>query len=72
MTEPARPLRAGVIGLGMMGRAHVRVWDEMVEGVELVAVADTDAGALREAIDGREARAYRTRVRCSRRRSSTS
>ena len=24
----ARPLRAGVVGLGMMGRNHVRVWDE--------------------------------------------
>ena len=58
MTDPARPLRAGVIGLGMMGRAHVRVWDEMVEGVELVAVADTDAGALLEATQGREARPY--------------
>ncbi len=32
-----RPLRAGVVGLGMMGRNHVRVWDESVEGVELVA-----------------------------------
>ena len=58
MTDSARPLRAGVIGLGMMGRAHVRVWDEMVDGVELVAVADTDAGALRDAIEGREARPY--------------
>lgn len=33
------PLRAGVIGLGMMGRNHVRVVQEM-EGVDLVAVAD--------------------------------
>lgn len=32
-------LRAGVIGLGMMGRHHVRVLRE-VDGVELVAVAD--------------------------------
>jgi predicted dehydrogenase len=58
MSEAGRPLRAGVIGLGMMGRAHVRVWDEMVDGVELVAVADTDPGAVREAIVGREARGY--------------
>ena len=35
MTDTGRPLRAAVIGLGMMGRAHVRVWDELVEGVEL-------------------------------------
>jgi predicted dehydrogenase len=58
MTDPGRPLRAGVIGLGMMGRAHVRVWDELVEGVELVAVADTDPDALREATQGRAAHAY--------------
>ena len=32
-------LRIGVIGLGMMGRNHVRVAGE-VDGVELVGVAD--------------------------------
>ena len=58
MTDPSRPLRAAVIGLGMMGRAHVRVWDELVEGVELVAVADTDPDVLREVTHGREARGY--------------
>ena len=58
MSAPHRALRAGVIGLGMMGRAHVRVWDELIDGVELVAVADTDPVALREAILGRAARAY--------------
>ena len=58
MSDPSRPLRAAVIGLGMMGRAHVRVWDELVEGVELVAVADTDPAALRECTDGRAARGY--------------
>jgi UDP-N-acetylglucosamine 3-dehydrogenase len=58
MSEAGRPLRAAVIGLGMMGRAHVRVWDEMVAGVELGADADTDPGAVREAILGREARGY--------------
>jgi UDP-N-acetylglucosamine 3-dehydrogenase len=58
MTDPSRPLRAAVIGLGMMGRAHVRVWDELVEGVELVAVADTDPDVLREITHGREARGY--------------
>jgi UDP-N-acetylglucosamine 3-dehydrogenase len=58
MSEAGRPLRAAVIGLGMMGRAHVRVWDEMVDGVELVAVADTDPGAVRDAIVGRAARGY--------------
>ena len=34
-----RPLRAGLLGLGMMGRHHARVLAGL-EGVELVAVAD--------------------------------
>ena len=58
MSEAGRPLGAAVVGLGTMGQAHVRVWDEMVEGVQLVAVADTNPGAVREAILGREARGY--------------
>ncbi|HYN64327.1 MAG TPA: Gfo/Idh/MocA family oxidoreductase [Candidatus Limnocylindrales bacterium] len=53
-----RPLRAGVIGLGFMGRNHVRVWGEAVEGVELVAVADPRPEALRLATQGRLARTY--------------
>jgi UDP-N-acetylglucosamine 3-dehydrogenase len=53
-----RPLRAGVVGLGMMGRNHVRVWDEAVEGVELVAVADPDPVALARATTGRRARGF--------------
>lgn len=36
------PLRAGVIGVGSMGRNHARVYASM-EGVELAAVADPDA-----------------------------
>jgi UDP-N-acetylglucosamine 3-dehydrogenase len=35
-----RALRAGLIGLGMMGRNHLRVLSSL-DGVELVAVADT-------------------------------
>jgi UDP-N-acetylglucosamine 3-dehydrogenase len=54
----ARRLRAGVVGLGMMGRNHVRVWDEDVEDVDLVAVADPDAAALGRATAGRRARGY--------------
>jgi len=53
-----RPMRAAVVGLGMMGRNHVRVWDESVPGVELVAVADPDAEAVARATTGRRARGY--------------
>jgi predicted dehydrogenase len=52
------PMRAGVVGLGMMGRNHVRVWDEAIPGVELVAVADPDVGAVTRATAGRRARGY--------------
>ena len=52
------PLRAGVVGLGMMGRNHVRVYDEVLSDVELIAVADPDPGALRKATTGRAARGY--------------
>jgi predicted dehydrogenase len=52
------PMRAGVVGLGMMGRNHVRVWDEAIPGVELVAVADPDAAAVGRATAGRRARGY--------------
>ena len=59
MTE-SRPamLRACVIGLGTMGRNHVRVWDSEIDGVELVGVVDPDPGALRRATQGRAARGY--------------
>jgi UDP-N-acetylglucosamine 3-dehydrogenase len=55
---PARPLRAGVVGLGTMGRNHVRVWEDAVDDVELVAVADPDPEALRRATHGRAIRGY--------------
>lgn len=58
MSEGERPLRAAVIGLGMMGRNHVRVWDELVPDVELVAVADTDPAAVAAATAGRRARGF--------------
>jgi UDP-N-acetylglucosamine 3-dehydrogenase len=53
-----RPLRAGVVGLGMMGANHARVWDEAVEGVELVAVADPDPSAVRRVTASRGARGF--------------
>lgn len=52
------PLRAAVVGLGTMGRNHVRVYDEVLADVELVAVADPDPTALRRATTGRAARGY--------------
>jgi UDP-N-acetylglucosamine 3-dehydrogenase len=59
MTEPATAnLRAAVIGLGTMGRNHVRVWDTEVEGVDLVGAMDPDPVALRRATKGRAARGY--------------
>ena len=42
----------------MMGRNHVRVWDDAVDGVELVAVADPDAEAVERATAGRRARGF--------------
>ncbi len=56
--QAIRPLRAGVIGLGMMGRNHVRVWDEAVDDVDLVAVADPDSVAVARATAGRRARGF--------------
>jgi UDP-N-acetylglucosamine 3-dehydrogenase len=59
VTDPAEPrLRAGVVGLGMMGRNHVRVWDETINGVDLVAVSDPDPAAVRRATAGRRARGF--------------
>ena len=51
-------LRAGVVGLGMMGRNHVRVWDEAIDEVDLVAVADPDPSAVARATAGRRARGF--------------
>ncbi|MGH2428809.1 MAG: Gfo/Idh/MocA family oxidoreductase [Candidatus Limnocylindria bacterium] len=58
LADDGRPLRAGVVGLGMMGRNHVRVFDEVLADVDLVAVADPEPNALRRATTGRAARGY--------------
>jgi UDP-N-acetylglucosamine 3-dehydrogenase len=55
VSDPPKRLRAGVVGLGMMGRNHVRVYDEVLPDVDLVAVADPDPAALRRATTGRAA-----------------
>ncbi len=52
-----KTLRAAVIGLGFMGRNHLRAYGEL-EGVEVVAVADPDATVLERAVRGRTARPY--------------
>jgi predicted dehydrogenase len=58
MTDAGGRLRAAVVGLGMMGRNHVRVWDEAVDEVDLVAVADPDPEAVVRATAGRRARGF--------------
>jgi UDP-N-acetylglucosamine 3-dehydrogenase len=50
-------VRAGVIGLGMMGRHHVRVLQE-IDSAELVGVADPEPAALALALRGRDIRGY--------------
>jgi UDP-N-acetylglucosamine 3-dehydrogenase len=50
-------VRAGVIGLGMMGRHHVRVLHE-IDRVDLVAVADAEPLTLAAALRGRDVRGY--------------
>jgi len=52
-----RPLRVAVVGLGMMGRNHLRVW-EAAEDVEVVAVADPEPAALARVTAGRQLRTY--------------
>ncbi len=51
-------LRAGVIGLGFMGRNHLRAYGEL-DGVEVVAVADANEEVLQKAVRGRTPRPYR-------------
>ncbi|HEU5323389.1 MAG TPA: Gfo/Idh/MocA family oxidoreductase, partial [Methylomirabilota bacterium] len=52
-----KPLRAGVIGLGFMGRNHLRAYREL-DGVDLVAVSDPDEAVLEKAVRGRTVRPY--------------
>ena len=50
-------LRAAVIGLGAMGTNHARVYAE-IPGVELAAIADTDAARVEQVAHGRRARGF--------------
>lgn len=54
---PPRPLHAAVVGLGAMGRNHVRVYDE-VPGVALVGLVDSDPARVASAIRRTDARGY--------------
>jgi predicted dehydrogenase len=53
----AEPLRVGVIGVGVMGSHHARVYDEL-PGARLVAVADADETRLAGDRWGASVRAY--------------
>ncbi len=53
----AKTLRGAVIGLGSMGRNHLRAYGEL-DGVDVAAVADPDPDVLERAVRGRTARPY--------------
>jgi predicted dehydrogenase len=55
-------LRAAVIGLGVMGTNHARVYAEL-PGVELAAVADTDAARIDATALGANTRCYTDHAR---------
>ncbi len=44
-------IRVGVVGAGIMGADHARVLSTAISGAELGAVADVDAGKVRELIE---------------------
>ncbi len=50
MPDSSAPLKASVVGVGHLGRHHARILAEL-EGVELVAVADSDEARGREIAD---------------------
>ena len=52
-----RDLRVGLVGLGSMGRNHLRVLSSM-PGTRLVAVADTDRAAVEAATSGTGAQGF--------------
>ncbi len=54
----SEPLRVAVVGLGMMGRHHARVWNELGDDVDLVAVSDIDGGTVDRITRGRNLTGY--------------
>lgn len=57
MSDDVRDMRAAVIGLGAMGRNHLRVYDDL-PGVTLAAVVDSDPERLSVAARRHDARPY--------------
>lgn len=57
LPPPDRALRVGIVGLGLMGRNHLRVYGDLDE-VEVVAIADPEADALARAQRHHQVRAY--------------
>jgi predicted dehydrogenase len=57
MPVGARELRLGLIGLGSMGRNHLRILSGM-DGVRLVGIADPDPGAVAAATAGSGLRGF--------------
>jgi UDP-N-acetylglucosamine 3-dehydrogenase len=48
LPQPERTLRVGIVGLGLMGRNHLRVYRDL-DNIEVVALADSDPATLTRA-----------------------
>jgi UDP-N-acetylglucosamine 3-dehydrogenase len=57
LLHPDRALRVGIIGLGLMGRNHVRVYRDL-DDIKVVALADSDPITLTRAQRNHPVRAY--------------
>lgn len=59
MSEEARKIRVGVVGVGSLGQWHARIYSEMPD-VELVGVYDADRKRAKEIAERYHTTAYRT------------
>lgn len=59
MSEEARKIRVGVVGVGSLGQWHARIYSEMPD-VELVGVFDADKKRAKEIAERYHTTAYRT------------
>ncbi|MBZ5554395.1 MAG: Gfo/Idh/MocA family oxidoreductase [Acidobacteriia bacterium] len=57
MSSESQKLRVGVIGVGSLGRHHVRIYSQMA-GVELVGVADTNLARAEEIASANHTHAF--------------